>query len=127
VLGPEFAAAPALLFGPDRFHPSAAGYSHLASVLLPSVLAALGVITAEDVRPEAFRGEAVLPVSLAAVEAAARPGTEVDGTRIAGAERGDRGRWALLRRRRRHPKPTAEEPEQHESPDAAAVEDPVES
>src|SRR6185503_18390829 len=77
VLGPEFAAAPALLFGPDRFHPSAAGYAHLASVLLPSVLAALGIITAEDVRPETFRGEAVLPVSYAAVEAVARPGTEV--------------------------------------------------
>ena len=26
ILGPEFAAAPALLFGPDQFHPSAAGY-----------------------------------------------------------------------------------------------------
>lgn len=128
VLGPEFAAAPALLFGPDRFHPSAAGYSHLASVLLPSVLAALGVITPEEVRPEAFRGEAVLPVSFAAVEAAARPGTEVDGTRIGGAERGERGRWALLRRRRRHPKTSAEEPEDHEaSPDQPPVEDAVES
>ena len=27
VLGPEFAATPKVLFGPDRFHPSAAGYS----------------------------------------------------------------------------------------------------
>ena len=36
ILGPEFAAAPALLFGPDRFHPSAAGYRALAAVLLPS-------------------------------------------------------------------------------------------
>ena len=31
VLGPEFAAAPALMFGPDRFHPSAAGYRSLAA------------------------------------------------------------------------------------------------
>ena len=38
VLGPEFAAAPALLFGPDQFHPSAAGYRSLAAVLLPSML-----------------------------------------------------------------------------------------
>ena len=42
ILGPEFAATPKVFFGPDRFHPSAAGYSSLASVLLPSVLAALG-------------------------------------------------------------------------------------
>ena len=40
VLGPEFAAAPALLFGPDQFHPSAEGYRALARILLPSVLAA---------------------------------------------------------------------------------------
>ena len=34
--GPEFAAAPALLFGPDQFHPSAEGYRALAEVLVPS-------------------------------------------------------------------------------------------
>jgi lysophospholipase L1-like esterase len=123
VLGPEFAAAPALLFGPDRFHPSAAGYAHLASVLLPSVLAALGVLAEEDLAPSAFRREAVLPISFAAVEAAARPGTEVDGTRIAGSERGDRGRWARLLRRRRHPRAEAEAPDADEtSPEAAPVE-----
>jgi len=128
VLGPEFAAAPALLFGPDRFHPSAAGYAHLASVLLPSVLAALGVLTEEDLAPAAFRREAVLPVSFAAVAAAARPGTEVDGTRIGGSERGDRGRWARLLRRRRHPRAEAEVPNAEESSlSTAAVDDPVES
>ena len=31
-------AAPALLFGPDRFHPSAAGYESVARLLVPSVL-----------------------------------------------------------------------------------------
>jgi lysophospholipase L1-like esterase len=123
VLGPEFAAAPALLFGPDRFHPSAAGYAHLASVLLPSVLAALGVLSEEDLAPSAFRQEAVLPISFAAVEAAARPGTEVDGTRIGGSERGDRGRWARLLRRRRHPSAEAEAPDADEaSLDTAPVE-----
>ena len=128
VLGPEFAAAPALLFGPDRFHPSAAGYAHLASVLLPSVLAALGVLTEEDLAPGAFRREAVLPVSFAAVAAVARPGTEVDGTRIGGSERGDRGRWARLLRRRRHPRAKAEVPNAEESSlSTAAVDDPVES
>ncbi len=30
ILGPEFDAAPALLFGPDQFHPSAEGYCALA-------------------------------------------------------------------------------------------------
>ena len=42
ILGPEFAAAPAVLFGPDQFHPSADGYQQLASVLIPSCLAELG-------------------------------------------------------------------------------------
>ena len=82
VLGAEFAATPALFFGPDRFHPSAAGYSTLASVLLPSVLAAVGVIPFEDLVPEAARGEAILPISEAAVEAARTPGTEIDGTQV---------------------------------------------
>ena len=43
ILGPEFDAAPATLFGPDQFHPSADGYKALATVLLPSTLAALGL------------------------------------------------------------------------------------
>jgi lysophospholipase L1-like esterase len=111
VLGPEFAGSPKEFFGPDQFHPSAAGYSSMASVLLPSVLAAIGVIPDGDLVPEAGRGEGVLPISYAAVHAARHTGTEVDGTRIAGAERGDRGRWALLRRRRRQPEPEAETPE----------------
>jgi lysophospholipase L1-like esterase len=110
ILGPEFAASPAVLFGPDQFHPSAAGYSSLAAVLLPSVLAAVGVIPYEDLEPEPFRGEGVLPISYAAVEAARTPGTEVDGTEVAGSKRGARGRWVLLRHRRRHPEPPLEGP-----------------
>lgn len=110
ILGPEFAASPSVLFGPDQFHPSAAGYSSLASVLLPSVLAALGVIPAEELEPVAFRGEGVLPVSTAAVEAARTPGTEIDGTEVAGSERGTRGRWVLLRRRRRKAGKASETP-----------------
>jgi lysophospholipase L1-like esterase len=102
VLGPEFAATPKILFGPDRFHPSAVGYSSLAAVMLPSVLAAVGVIPFEELVPEASRGETVLPISQAAVEAARNPGTEIDGTEVAGSARGARGRWVQLRRRRRH-------------------------
>jgi lysophospholipase L1-like esterase len=42
LLGPEFAAAPRELFGPDRFHPSAAGYTSAAAAILPSLAAAAG-------------------------------------------------------------------------------------
>jgi lysophospholipase L1-like esterase len=114
VLGPEFAATPALFFGPDRFHPSAAGYSSLASVLLPSVLAAVGVIPFEELVPEVARGEAVLPISEAAVEAVRTPGTEIDGTEVAGAIRSHRGRWVQLRRRRRQPEADVESPQRTE-------------
>ncbi len=117
ILGPEFAAAPAILFGPDQFHPSAAGYARAAAVLLPSVLAALGVIPDEELEPEAYRGEGVLPVSYAAVEAARTPGTEVGGTEVGGDERGTRGRWALLRHRRRYPDRAAETPEESDEVD----------
>jgi lysophospholipase L1-like esterase len=109
ILGPEFAATPGEMFGPDRFHPSAAGYASLASVLLPSVLAAVGVIPIEDMLPEASRGDAILPISRAAVEAARTPGTEVDGTDI-GSSRSVRGRWVQLRRRRRQPESDVETP-----------------
>ena len=111
ILGPEFTASPKVLFGPDQFHPSAAGYSSMASVLLPSLLAAVGVIPFEEIEPEAFRGEGVLPISYAAVQAARTPGTEVDGTEVAGSKRGVRGRWVELRHRRRQPQAGAEGPE----------------
>lgn len=119
VLGPEFAALPQVLFGPDGFHPSAAGYAALASVLLPSVLSALGVAPEEDQRLEPRRGEAVLPVSRAAVEAAGHPGTEVGATEVRGADRGARGRWAQLRRRRRRPRPEVEPPAEAEQTEPA--------
>jgi lysophospholipase L1-like esterase len=115
VLGPEFAATPSLYFGPDRFHPSAAGYAGMASVLLPSVLAAVGVVPFEELVPEAARGEAILPITEAAVEAARTPGTEIDGTEVAGAARGYRGRWVQLRRRRRHPEAEVESPQTAET------------
>ena len=121
VLGPEFAASPTLFFGPDRFHPSAAGYSTLASVLLPSVLAAVGALPEAELEPEAFRGEGVLPISYAAVEAAKTPGTEIDGTEVGGSQRGARGRWVLLRHRRRHPQADAEAPADTDQPAAVVA------
>jgi lysophospholipase L1-like esterase len=39
VLGPEFDANPHEMFGPDRFHPSAAGYAAAAAALVPDVIA----------------------------------------------------------------------------------------
>ena len=120
ILGPEFQATPGEMFGPDRFHPSAAGYSSMASVLLPSVLAAAGVLPDEEA--EALRGEGVLPISDAAVEAVRTPGTELGGTEVAGSKRGARGRWVLLRHRRRRPKADSEGPH-----DSTGTEDPESS
>lgn len=104
LLGPEFATNPVELFGPDRFHPSPVGYRRAALALLPSVCAALEVWTEAmpaQPQPEPARGEGVRPVAVAAVEAAETAGTEVAGAQVAGDDRGPRGRWALLRRRRR--------------------------
>ena len=73
ILGPEFDAAPALLFGPDQFHPSVQGYCALSNLLIPSVLAALGLAPDDEAQPEPFRGEGVLPVTRAAVAPSRRP------------------------------------------------------
>ncbi len=101
ILGPEFAASPSEMFGPDRFHPSVAGYASAAAVMLPSMCAALGLWPGaqKDDAPDLARGEGVRPISLAAAEAADEPGTEVAGARVGGRDRGPRGRWALLRHR----------------------------
>jgi lysophospholipase L1-like esterase len=90
ILGPDFAAAPAVLFGPDQFHPSAEGYRAVSEVLVPSALNALG-LGAEEPRRRT-RGEGTMPVATAAVRAARTPGTEL----------GDKkGLWVELRRRAR--------------------------
>ncbi len=111
ILGPEFAAAPAVLFGPDQFHPSADGYRSMVTAVLPSVLAALDLVREEEVAPEAYRGEGVLPVAAAAVRAANTPGTELGGTEVGGSRRGVRGLWVELRHRRREPQATTEAPQ----------------
>jgi len=115
LLGREFNEAPHLFFGPDRFHPSVEGYASLAGVLLPSVLAAVGLIPDYEARPEARRGEGVFDVTAAAVEAVKVAGTELDGTEVGGARRGVRGRWVELRHRRRQPQGKAEAPASEES------------
>ncbi|MEU7764375.1 SGNH/GDSL hydrolase family protein [Nocardia sp. NPDC049190] len=45
LLGPEFRAAPELLFSADGFHPSAAGYELAAVQLLPVLIEALDEVT----------------------------------------------------------------------------------
>ncbi|WP_282795037.1 SGNH/GDSL hydrolase family protein [Streptomyces sp. CC224B] len=96
LLGPEFAANPRELFGPDNYHPSAEGYATAAMALLPTLCAALGLWPEEE-RPDVSRREGFLPVARAAAQAAAEGGTEVTGA----APGGHRGPFALLKRRRR--------------------------
>jgi lysophospholipase L1-like esterase len=102
ILGPEFAASPAEMFGPDRFHPSATGYASAAAALLPSVCAALDAWFEAGTGPtDLASADTVQPIAVAAAEAAEEPGTEVAATQVGGKERGPRGRWALQRHRRR--------------------------
>ena len=102
MLGPEFRGRPEM-FASDRYHPSAQGYATAAMALLPSLCAVLDLWPGGTVEehPDAFRGEGVLPVAQAAAEAAGRSGTEVAGAAVLGSESGPRGRWALLKHRRR--------------------------
>jgi hypothetical protein len=99
LLGAEFAARPAQMFSADRFHPSAAGYASAAAAMLPSVVAALQLRPEVETAPSVARGEAVLSLPQAAVEAADEAGTEVSATAVNGRERGSRGRWVELRHR----------------------------
>ncbi|MFE1784662.1 SGNH/GDSL hydrolase family protein [Streptomyces sp. NPDC059506] len=110
LLGPEFTANPAELFGPDNYHPSAEGYATAATAVLPTLCAALG-LWPEDERPEAARREGILPVEQAAVQAAAEGGTEVTPAPPTSTGRPP-ARWALLKFRRRRRLPEETGPEQ---------------
>jgi lysophospholipase L1-like esterase len=109
LLGPLFAQRRDM-FSEDQFHPSAAGYAHAADAILPSALDALGLRTRAR-SASAFTTRRARPVAKAAVQAAARPGTEVEGVEVHGETAGRRGRWARLRRRRPQ-EPVATSPEQ---------------
>ncbi|MEV7419198.1 SGNH/GDSL hydrolase family protein [Streptomyces sp. NPDC089919] len=105
LLGPEFAANPREMFGPDSYHPSAEGYATAAMAVLPTLCAALGLWPGSD-RLDTTRNEDMLPVAQAASAAASVGGTEVTGARAP---------WALLKHRRRRRVPaldpaTVEEP-----------------
>lgn len=110
LLGPDFDAYPDRMFTYDRFHPSDHGYEMAAQVLLPSVLDSLGLAASTEQAPDARLGDTVLPVATAAVVAADTVGTEVAATRVGGAAVRQRGRWAQMRHRIRHPLPRPENP-----------------
>ncbi|MCB5166282.1 SGNH/GDSL hydrolase family protein [Streptomyces bambusae] len=95
LLGPEFAANPREMFGPDSYHPSAEGYATAVMAVLPTVCAALGLWPEAD-RLDTRRGEDMLPVAQAASAAAGQAGTEVTAARAP---------WALLKYRRRRQLP----------------------
>ncbi len=105
LLGEEFRRVPHEMFSADRFHPSSAGYAAAARAMLPSVCAALGYWPdgGAERLPDARRGEGIGPITVAAVASAADPGTEVSATQVGGEQRGPRGRWAVLLRRRQEP------------------------
>ena len=115
ILTTEFTRLSDLLFGPDRFHPSVAGYARMSAAVLPTVLAALGLAPEEDLRPEYHRGEALLPIDIAALEAARHPGASVEPVEEGQVPApGPRGRFVLLRRRRRQPGSEVETPQPSE-------------
>ncbi len=111
ILGPEVYASPADFFGPDEFHPSPAGYRSCAQAMLPTVAAAAGVVSEVLDELEPARGEGVRTLAAAAAAAAESAGTEVTAATVSGHEVGPRGRWALLRHRRRHEPPVVGEVE----------------
>ncbi|MER5733681.1 SGNH/GDSL hydrolase family protein [Streptomyces sp. NPDC002138] len=98
LLGPEFAANPREMFGPDSYHPSAEGYATAAMAVLPTLCATLSLWPESD-RLDVSRDEDMLPVAKAASAAANQAGTEVTAARAP---------WALLKHRRRRRLPGAE-------------------
>lgn len=119
LLGSEFAAAPAVMFGPDRFHPSPEGYRSAAAAMLPTVAAAIGVLPHDETVPEPDRGDGIRSLEHAAAAAAESAGTEVgavEGPGTDGASPVTYGRFGFLRHRRRHRLPdTAEAPQRDAS------------
>ncbi|HJR89169.1 MAG TPA: SGNH/GDSL hydrolase family protein, partial [Aeromicrobium sp.] len=79
LLGPVFSAKADIMFGTDRFHPSATGYANMVSFLVPSIAAAIR-------EPEEQETVATtMPLEHAAAVAELHVGTEVrrEGRRAA--------------------------------------------
>jgi lysophospholipase L1-like esterase len=104
LLGSEFDAHPDIMFGPDRFHPSADGYRALAAALVPSLCAALtGTESVGTGEPSEL-----LPVDRAAAAAAEQAGTEVARSEQLVTRFGKRTLGAALRLRGGPGKETAD-------------------
>ena len=90
LLGPVFTEKYDLMFGADRFHPSATGYANMVSVLVPSMAAAMRERAAEASSVTQLPRD-VMSLDEAADRAKRHVGTEVS----------QQGRWATALRRRR--------------------------
>jgi lysophospholipase L1-like esterase len=77
------------MFGEDRFHPSAAGYANMVSVLIPAIAAALNDPQQDVI--DSGQPRDVMSLDAAATQAAQQPGTQVVRS----------GRLASVLRRRR--------------------------
>ncbi|MGA9103061.1 SGNH/GDSL hydrolase family protein [Aeromicrobium sp.] len=94
LLGPVFDEKYDLMFGADRFHPSATGYANMASVLVPSMVAAMRERAVEVQSVTQIHAEPtsdLMSLDQAADRAGRQSGTEVS----------QQGRWATVLRRRR--------------------------
>ncbi len=89
LLGGLFREQLDVMFGADRFHPSAAGYANMVSVLMPAVAASLNDPQQDVI--DAGEPRETMSLSDAATQAAQEPGTQVVRS----------GRWATVLRRRR--------------------------
>jgi lysophospholipase L1-like esterase len=93
LLGPVFSEKYDLMFGADRFHPSAAGYASMVSVLVPSMAAAMR----ERAEAQSVTASvAHLPRDLMSLDEAADEAGRQSGTEVS-----QQGRWASALRRRR--------------------------
>ncbi len=93
LLGPVFAEKYDLMFGADRFHPSAAGYASMVSVLVPSLAAAVR----ERAEAESVTASVThLPRDLMSLGEAADQAGRQSGTEVS-----PQGRWVSALRRRR--------------------------
>ncbi len=89
LLGPVFDEKRDIMFGADRFHPSATGYANMVSVLIPAIAASLR--EKEVSVAYAGRPRDLMSIADAAAEASQHAGTQVVR----------QGRWATVLRRRR--------------------------
>ncbi|MFT4189401.1 MAG: SGNH/GDSL hydrolase family protein [Aeromicrobium sp.] len=91
VLGVLFTVHHELMFGADRFHPSASGYAAFSNALLPVLADAVHERRSEPPEERPGQTEDLMPMVEAAEAAAAHSGTEVRRA----------GRWAGVLHRRR--------------------------